>query len=212
MSPLSFADAALRLDRVAFARSGEAVFGPVCVELAGGAACAIGGRNGAGKTTLLHVVAGLLEPTAGSIMLENRGQPLDTRSGCAALLGHQSGLKQELSARANLEFRAALAGHAGVPDADKALVAVGLDGFASVPLRDMSAGQRRRVALACLQQSRALLWLLDEPFANLDADGRSVVDRLIESHRTAGGIVLLTTHTLDRIPPGATSVNLGALP
>ncbi len=206
----SFADAALRLDRVAFARSGEAVFGPVSLALGSGAACAIAGRNGAGKTTLLHVVAGLLAPTAGRVLLEHAGEVVDARSGQVALLGHQPGLKQDLSARANLEFRAALAGDAGVTDVDAALGAVGLDGFATVPLREMSAGQRRRVALACLARSRAVLWLLDEPFANLDAGGRAVVEGLIGMHRAAGGMVLLTSHALENLPPGALTLDLGA--
>lgn len=194
-----------------FARAGETIFGPISLALRSGDLCAIGGANGAGKTTLLQALAGLLAPTTGSLAFESGGDNTPGESyGRVALLGHYNGLKLGLSARSNLHFRAALLGADSAVDIDDALTQVGLAGYESLALRELSAGQRRRVALAALVRSRAPLWLLDEPFANLDADGRSLVANLIAEQRGRGGIVVITTHGVDVLPADTQYVKLGS--
>jgi len=118
--------------------------------------------------------------------------------GCA-FLGHQHGHKGELSTLENLEFARALQGGDG--DVELALAKVGLDGYEDTLARRMSAGQNKRLALARLSLSPAKLWLLDEPYANLDLDGIALVDRLVQAHVHGGGGVLLTTHGAYAAPP-----------
>ncbi len=211
MSPAqSTARLTLTAHDLGFARSGEAIFGPLSLALHGGDLCAIGGANGAGKTTLLQVLAGLLVPTTGTLAFEHSANGKSVEAcGRVALLGHHNGLKLELSARANLAFRESLLGAGQSISIDDALARVGLSGYESLALRELSAGQRRRVALAALARSRALLWLLDEPFANLDAEGRSLVSQLIEERRERGGLVVVTTHGVDVLPGDTQYVRLG---
>ena len=205
------ASVSLNARDVVFARSGETIFGPFSLALCGGDLCAIGGANGAGKTTLLQVFAGLLAPTTGTVELERDadGESGET-CGHVALLGHLNGLKLDLSARSNLRFRESLTGADTSVTIDAALARVGLAGYEMLALRELSAGQRRRVALAALARSRAPLWLLDEPFANLDADGRALVADLIAEQRTRGGIVVITTHGIDALPADTQHFNVGA--
>lgn len=194
-----------------FARAGEPIFGPVSFALRGGDLCAIGGANGAGKTTLLQVLAGLLAPTDGSVEFSTHqdGAP-SARGARMALLGHLNGLKLDLSARANLGFRESLLGIDPAMSIDAALARVGLAGYEALSLRELSAGQRRRVALAALVRDRAPLWLLDEPYANLDASGRSLVAAAIEEQRERSGIVVITTHGVEPLPAETLHVNLGS--
>ncbi|MEO6064604.1 MAG: heme ABC exporter ATP-binding protein CcmA [Lysobacterales bacterium] len=194
-----------------FARAGETIFGPMSLGLRGGSLCAIGGANGAGKTTLLQVLAGLLAPTTGTVECahEADGLPLES-AGRVALLGHHNGMKLDLSARANLGFRESLMSADKTVTIDEACARVGLAGYETLALRELSAGQRRRVALAALVRSRAPLWLLDEPFANLDQDGRSLVACLIAEQRERGGIVVITTHGVDALPVDTQHLKLGS--
>jgi heme exporter protein A len=180
-----------------FSRDGESIFGPLDLEVHGGAALVVEGANGAGKTTLLRVLAGLLDASGG--VLHWQGVALEGARrvpGSIALLGHQLGLKADLSPLENLRFRIALGGQRQgiVPDA--ALRSVGLEGYEDVPVRTLSAGQRKRTALAALLLAPASLWLLDEPYANLDRAGQQVVDRMLETHCVRGGAAVFTSHGL----------------
>ena len=141
------------------------------------------GRNGAGKTTLLRLVAGLAWPDSGEVR----------RDGGVAWVGHGDGLKGDLSPRENLEFHAAL--H-GAPRAavEPALARLGLAAVADLPCRVLSAGQRRRAALARLCLGDAPIWLLDEPLTALDADAQRVVEALVDEHSGRGGIAVFTSH------------------
>lgn len=180
-----------------FAREDEVIFGPLAFTLEPGAALVVEGDNGTGKTTLIRVLAGLLEPTAGE--LEWRGMPYDASGrepGSVALLGHHLGLKSDLSPYENLCFRIGLTGFKPGSTPASALRSVGLEGYEDVPVRALSAGQRKRSALAALLLSGASLWLLDEPFANLDREGRILVDRMLETHCLRGGGAVLTSHGL----------------
>ncbi|PZO05417.1 MAG: heme ABC transporter ATP-binding protein CcmA [Lysobacteraceae bacterium] len=183
-----------------FSRNEEPVFGPLDFQLAPGEALLVLGGNGAGKTTLLRVLAGLLEASSGSVEL--MGRPVD-RSHLAsgsAYLGHLHGHKAELGALENLAFSQAIQGAQG-PTMEAALAEVGLAGHEDTPARRLSAGQNKRLALARLRLQGAALWLLDEPYANLDLDGIALVNRLIQGHVAGGGAVLLTTHGAYAAPP-----------
>jgi heme exporter protein A len=177
-----------------FQRNGEQVFGPVELHVERGEALLVEGGNGSGKTTLLRVLAGLLTATEGELRIG--GAPAE-RSAVAqhvALLGHQLGHKGELTALENLVFATGLFGRRPGMSPEAALDEVGLAGFEDQPARAMSAGQRKRLALARLRLVPAPLWLLDEPFANLDLDGIALVNRLVERHLADGGGALITSH------------------
>mgnify|MGYP006199388331 FL=1 len=184
-----------------FARNDEPVFGPLDFQLGPGEALLVLGGNGAGKTTLLRVLAGLLPASGGDVELQGRRVDRDHLARDSAYLGHLHGHKAELGALENLAYSHAL--HGGDPGADlgAALAAVGLAGHEDSPARRLSAGQNKRLALARLRLQPAPLWLLDEPYANLDLDGIALVNRLIQEHLGRGGAALLTTHGAYAAPP-----------
>ena len=177
-----------------FHRQDEPVFGPLDFRLAAGELMLIEGDNGSGKTTLMRILTGLLRPEEGELLW--RGEPLtwDRCSGEVVFLGHQLSLKAELSPRENLAFTIGLHGHRNQSDIDGALRQVGLNGYEDEPVRKLSAGQKKRVALARLLLIPATLWLLDEPYANLDRSGIELVDALLEVHIAHGGAALVTSH------------------
>ncbi|MFK2876730.1 cytochrome c biogenesis heme-transporting ATPase CcmA [Rhodanobacter hydrolyticus] len=194
MTAASAATPLLEAHRLSFHRQDEPVFAPLDFRLHAGELALVEGDNGSGKTTLLRLLAGLLHVSEGE--LRWRGAPLQ-RDACAneiLFLGHQLGQKHELSPRENLAFAAGLHGcRAGVtPDA--ALGEVGLRGYEDEPVRRLSAGQKKRAALARLLLQPAALWLLDEPYANLDRQGIALVNRLLERHVAEGGAALASSH------------------
>lgn len=158
------------------------------------------GANGAGKTSVLRVCAGLLVVTAGQATVLGHDLRRDRRSvrRRVGLLGHAGHLYDDLSAEDNVRF--AVRAAAGDPAAvDPALARLGLAGrLRTVAVGRLSAGQRRRVALAGLVARRPALWLLDEPHASLDAAGRDQVDELVAEAAAAGAAVLLASHEADR--------------
>lgn len=165
------------------------------------------GANGAGKTTLLRVLSGLLEPDEGEIRWQ--GAPVRVRSPefqqQFVYLGHNPPLKDDLTGRENLQFGVALRSvgvqaHGGA-DIDAAVQEVGAAAFADRPVRSLSTGQRRRIALAALRLAGARIWLLDEPVTNLDAAGQGLVAGLVAAQLEAGGIVVAATHQDLGLPP-----------
>lgn len=201
MTPPTSPEAPLLLARgLGFSRNEEPVFGPLAFSLAPGEALLVLGGNGAGKTTLLRVLAGLLEATTGEVEL--MGRPVDRHhlARGSAYLGHLHGHKADLGALENLAYSQAIQGGRG-PGIESALTEVGLAGYEDTPARRLSAGQNKRLALARLRLQCAPLWLLDEPYANLDLDGIALVNRLIQGHVAEGGSVLLTTHGAYAAPP-----------
>ncbi len=184
-----------------FLRNEEPVFGPLDFEVHGGEALLVLGGNGAGKTTLLRVLAGLLALSEGELRLD--GAP-PTRDGLAlaiAYLGHHLAHKGELTARENLAFAIGLGGQRPRSSLTQALASVGLAGYEDTPARKLSAGQKKRLSLARLLLVPARLWLLDEPYANLDLDGITLVNRMIQKHVGEGGAALITTHGAYAAPP-----------
>lgn len=201
MNPSEPADAPLLQARgLAFSRNEEPVFGPLDFELRPGEALLVLGGNGAGKTTLLRVLAGLLDASGGEVRLQGRPVDRDHLARGSAYLGHLPGHKGELGTLENLQFAQAING--GAPaDLEQALAEVGLAGYEDTPARRLSAGQNKRLGLARLRLQSAPLWLLDEPYANLDLDGIALVNRLIQGQVARGGAVLLTTHGAYAAPP-----------
>jgi heme ABC exporter ATP-binding subunit CcmA len=174
----------------------------VDLQVAAGEIVLLRGPNGAGKTTLLRCLAGLLPVVRGEAIV--LGHDLRHRSQARALrphvglLGHASGLYEDLTVADNVRFWGRAAGASG-QDIDQALEGCGLSGrLATVAVARLSAGQRRRTSLACLLARRPNLWLLDEPHAGLDQDGRDTLDGLVRSAVAAGATVVLSSHELDR--------------
>ena len=164
------------------------------------------GPNGAGKTTLLRLCAGLLPLERGRAVVLGHDLSVDRAAIRAevGLLGHQNGLYGDLSVRDNVRFWGRTAG-ASEREISAALAQLGLDGrLATVAAGRLSAGQRRRTALACLIARRARLWLLDEPHAGLDAEGRDLLDDVIRQSVAAGATVMVASHELERAQALAT--------
>ncbi len=196
---------------LAFARNETPVFGPLDFSVDANEALLVQGGNGAGKTTLLRVLAGLLHADAGTIEIDGRPARSDLRARCVAYLGHLPGLKADLSALQNLQFLCGLHGRRPKQTPEAAMGIVGLAGFEDAPLRTLSAGQKKRLGLARLWLSPAPLWLLDEPYANLDLDGLDLVNRMVQAHLRSGGAALITTHGAYAAPPVRTRMlELGA--
>jgi heme ABC exporter ATP-binding subunit CcmA len=166
------------------------------------------GPNGAGKTTLLRLCAGLVPPARGiaivlGLDLAEQRQLVRSRVG---LLGHSNGLYADLTVTENVEFWGGTVA-ASTDEVAASLDRMGLAGrLSNLPVRKLSAGQRRRTALACLIARRAELWLLDEPHAGLDAAGRDELDITLRAATAAGATMIVASHELDRAGALATRV------
>ncbi|HEY0662237.1 MAG TPA: heme ABC exporter ATP-binding protein CcmA [Lysobacter sp.] len=184
-----------------FARNEEPVFGPLDFAVHAGEALLVQGDNGAGKTTLLRVLAGLLRVDEGEIDIDGHHAHAARRSRAIAYLGHLPALKADLSALENLDFLCGLHGRRRAQLPEQAMAMVGLAGYEDALARQLSAGQKKRLSLARLWLSPAPLWLLDEPYANLDLDGIELVNRMVQAHLRDGGAALVTTHGAYAAPP-----------
>lgn len=186
----------LRVDNLSLERGERRLFQALSFRVDQGLVLSLEGPNGAGKTSLLRAVAGFLEPRAGTIRLETTdGDEIaagDERAGYVGWLGHQDGAKPQLTAREALGFFARFYG--ATADVEAALAAVGLARARDLPLQYLSAGQKKRLALARLTLCARPLWLLDEPLAALDAAGKTLAAQLIARHCKAGGLAIAATH------------------
>lgn len=170
-------------------RGGRTVFSGLSFNLSSGQTLAVTGANGAGKSTLLRLVAGLLRPAIGTVTLDEAGE-----GGIAAslhYLGHLDGLKTALTVRQNLAFWQKLWSGGGV---EGALERVGLGNLIDLHVGVLSAGQRRRVAIARLLIVDRPLWLLDEPATALDATSEATLGGIIREHLASGGMAMIATH------------------
>jgi heme exporter protein A len=175
------------------------VFAGVSFRLPAGGALILAGSNGSGKSSLLRLVGGLLAPAAGRLSWGDEPIAADLVGHRARLhyVGHLDAVKPVLTPREMLSFWRTLRGldaAAPLPAIKEALSAFALESVADWPCRWLSAGQRRRLALARLLVSPAPLWLLDEPTSVLDAESQARLEQTIAAHRAAGGRVMLATH------------------
>ncbi|MFC3126524.1 heme ABC exporter ATP-binding protein CcmA [Pseudoroseomonas globiformis] len=177
---------------IAVLRGERMVFAGLGLRVAPGEAVVLIGTNGAGKSTLLRTLAGLLTPAAGDILWQGENVADDPAAHAARLryLAHADALKAGLTVAENLAFWARIWG--GAPR--EALEALGLEPLAELPARMLSAGQRRRLALARLVLAPCPLWLLDEPSVGLDAASVDRLGGLLRRHRAQGGMVVAATH------------------
>ena len=174
-------------------RGEKLVFRGLGFDLRAGGALLLRGPNGAGKSSLLRALAGLTPLAAGQLLWNGEAalEDLATHAGRIAWLGHQDAVKPALTVAEHVADRAALA-------------ALGLEGYAQLPARLLSAGQKRRLALARVVTARAPLWLLDEPANGLDAASDARLAALLAAQRAAGGMVIASTHAALDLPGAAT--------
>jgi heme exporter protein A len=180
-------------DNLCGERGGRGVFSGIDFSLGGSDALIVTGPNGSGKSTLLRVIAGLLPPASGRVMLEGGGEAFPTVASAAHYLGHQNAMKPALTVEENLVFWRDFCGDAAL-GVEAALDLVKLGAIAHLPYGYLSTGQRRRASIARLLVNRRPLWLLDEPTAGLDGESERLFSELLERHRTAGGMLIAATH------------------
>lgn len=183
----------LTAESLACRRGNRVLFTELSLNLAPGDLLILRGANGAGKTSLLRLLAGLSRPAAGRVLWNGAAITHDPEAYFRRLhyLGHLDGLKSALTARENLHFSARLRGTTAALSALDRFI---LTSLADIPVRLLSAGQRRRVALARLLASPAPLWLLDEPGTALDHDGAELLRHTLTDHCRKGGIAVIASH------------------
>ena len=194
-------------ENLACIRGERPVFAGVSYEIAPGGALVLRGPNGAGKSSLLRIAATLLKPAEGRLLWH--GQPaadeIEAYRGALEYVGHLDAVKPVLTVAENVAFWTHLRGPG---DVAAALERFGVAHLADVPAGMLSAGQRKRTALARLLTSATRLWLLDEPTVSLDTDGVAAQEAAIAAHRDGGGMVMLATH-IDLDLPHAAVLQLG---
>jgi heme exporter protein A len=201
---------AVAIESLAVVRGERLLFEGLDLALAAGEAVALIGRNGAGKTSLLRAVAGLLRPVSGVVRFSGPGGAIpaeDARSRDTHLIGHHDGLKPGRTAWEELLFHVRWTGGT-LASAEAACERLGLKRLRDLEVRKLSAGQRRRVALARLVAAPRPLWLLDEPLAPLDAEQRELVGGVMAEHVAHGGLILAAVH--DPLPIPTRAVEIGA--
>jgi heme exporter protein A len=200
----------LTIDGLALARGDRALFSGFDLSVEAGQAVALVGANGAGKTSLLRAVAGFIRPVAGAVRFAKGAEEVEAaevRAHGLHLLGHHDGLKSARRAWDELLFQVRWTG-GSVADAERARDQLKLQPLCDLEIRKLSAGQRRRVALARLIASPRPLWLLDEPFAPLDTERRAALGGMMQAHLDGGGMILAAVH--DPLPIAARQVEIGA--
>ncbi|MEN3929536.1 heme ABC exporter ATP-binding protein CcmA [Microvirga sp. W0021] len=172
-------------------RGGRRIFDNVSFKLEEGQSLVVTGRNGAGKSTLLAILSGRLKASGGTIHLS--GVQDRTLPECLHLIGHKEALKAVMTARENLDFAAEILGNPALSTLE-ALEHVGLVHAADMPVAYLSAGQKRRVALARLLVAHRPLWLLDEPTSALDTASQKILFNMMNKHVEKGGMIMAATH------------------
>lgn len=186
----------LDIEALSLWRGERMLFRDLAFSVLAGEALQLEGANGSGKTSLLRAIAGFLEPRTGTIRVRtSAGDQFasgEERADFIGWLGHQDGAKSQLTPLEALDFYARYYG--GTARVDEALQRVGLSRLGDLPAQYLSAGQKRRLALARLSLSARPLWLLDEPLASLDTSGKALVAELVSQHCKDGGLAVIATH------------------
>ena len=195
--------AMLSVHDLACVRGTRPLFSGVDFSIGPGSWAHVRGANGAGKTSLLRLLAGLAQPDAGEVRWNGDRVGGEDFRRALMYLGHRAAVKEDLTALENVRFAAEMDGvDLGEDQAMDALARFGLGGREDLPVRFLSAGQKRRVLLARTVTRPAPLWILDEPFTALDVKAVDFVSHLVADHVKAGGMAVLTSHQAIPLPPG----------
>lgn len=196
----------LDIEGVAIRRGGRRLFAGISLALQAGEACALTGPNGVGKTSLLRAIAGLVGVEAGEIGFGG-AEPAQARAEGMHFQGCQDGLKPARTAREELDFWSRWNG-ADAARAAAAAETLSLEPLLDLEVRRLSAGQRRRLALARLLAAPRPLWLLDEPLSPLDAAWRTRFGEIMRQHLAGGGLILAAVH--DPLPAASRTLELAS--
>ena len=201
--------AKLSADGLTLFRGDRCLFQGLSFALNPGELLLLEGRNGSGKTSLMRAIAGLIEFEDGDVMWEGKPLRLNRQSfyGSLVWMQHRVGFKADLTLVENLRFESHLRAQSGT-ELDEVLDRLDISRLKRLPIRSLSAGQQRRVALARMLLSDVPLWLMDEPFTNLDREGRALVMDLTTEHLATDGMCIMAAHQDVEIGGNVTRIQL----
>ena len=190
------ATAGLHVKSISCTRGYRDLFTGLDFQLSAGQALRVEGKNGSGKTSLLRIMSGLAQPLEGEVLWQGKKihHPESEYFQNLLFVGHRAGIKFELTPTENLCMARALNGSKSENGIEEALYQVGLYGFEETPCGNLSAGQKRRVALAQLYLTQSKVWILDEPYTSLDVAAVSKFEDLFTQHVNNGGSLVITSH------------------
>jgi len=190
------ATAGLHVKSISCTRGYRDLFTGLDFQLSAGQVLRVEGKNGSGKTSLLRIMSGLAQPLEGEVLWQGKKihHPESEYFQNLLFVGHRAGIKFELTPTENLCMARALNGSKSENGIEEALYQVGLYGFEETPCGNLSAGQKRRVALAQLYLTQSKVWILDEPYTSLDVAAVSKFEDLFTQHVNNGGSLVITSH------------------
>ena len=195
---LSQSNSTLSVSNLGCSRYDSMLFSNLNFSVSNGQLIQIEGENGSGKTTLLKTLCGFIEPEEGEVLWqgENIRSVREAYASELNYIGHSNGIKSGLTCIENLKLSTAFTSCLITTEFEQVLKQFGLAGHEDSFSFSLSAGQKRRLALACLSIRKACLWILDEPFASLDEPGKNAMKIIFHKHLQTGGLILMTSHDL----------------